>query len=320
MPPTAVQLASLVTEAPKGPGWIYETKYDGYRIVAELRRGAVRLYTRNGKDFTARAPSVAEALRQLGVSAMLDGELVSPAVAHARSRAAKAGDFQALQNALRDGRSAKLVYFVFDMLSLNGADLRARPLLERKRALAALLAHNHDPHLRLGEHLKGEGPVIFQHACRLGMEGIIAKRADAPYLPGRSRSWLKIKCSGREELVVVGYTRPAGSRSHLGALLLATREHGKLRYAGKVGTGFTRSSLAELARLLRPLARTSSALSPAPHGAEVRDVVWVKPELVVEVAFSEWTQDGRLRHPSFQGLREDKPARSVKRERPIAEH
>jgi bifunctional non-homologous end joining protein LigD len=312
------QLASLVSEVPVGSGWVFETKYDGYRIVARVEPDSVTLSTRNAKDFTARAPRVADALRKLGHVAVLDGELVSPPTAPSKARAAVAGDFQALQNALRAGRSAKLVYFVFDLLHLDGVDLRPRPLRERKQALRALLAQIRDPHVRLGEHLEGQGSVIFQHACRVGMEGVIAKRADAPYVAGRTRSWLKIKCMGREELLVVGYTKPGGSRTHLGALLLATRERGKLRYAGKVGTGFTRSSLLELSKRLRPLRRATPPVSAVPGGAELRDAVWVEPQLVVEVAFTEWTQDGRLRHPSFQGLREDKAASEVRRERKLA--
>lgn len=316
--PVQPQLASLVGEVPVGDGWVFETKYDGYRILAHVARDQVALHTRNGKDFTARAPSVASALRELGHTAVLDGELVSPPTGPARGRAALAGDFQALQNALRAGRSAKLVYFVFDLLRLDGEDLRPRPLRERKQALRALLAGLDHAHVRLGEHLEGQGSLIYQHACRLGMEGVIAKRADAPYTAGRSRSWLKIKCLGREELIVVGYTKPSGARAHLGALLLATRERGKLRYAGKVGTGFTQSSLRELSQRLRPLRRATPPVSPAPVGAETRGATWVEPTLVVEVAFTEWTQDGRLRHPSFQGLREDKPAREVRRERKLA--
>jgi bifunctional non-homologous end joining protein LigD len=311
-----VQLASLVSEPPRGDGWVYETKYDGYRIVARVNAASVALATRNGKDFSARAPSVVTALRALNVSAVLDGELVSPARGTA-SRAGKAGDFQSLQNSLREGRTAQLVYFVFDLLWCDGEDLRSRPLVERKRALKQLLRGNADKHLRLGEHLKGEGEVIFKHACRLGMEGVIAKRADAAYAPGRSKSWLKIKCMGREELVIVGYTPPSGARSVLGALILATRERGKLRYAGKVGTGFTRTSLLDLGKRLKALRRDSCAITPAPRGPELRGAVWVEPELVAEISFTEWTTDGRLRHPSFQGLREDKPARSVKRERPV---
>jgi bifunctional non-homologous end joining protein LigD len=311
-----VQLASLVSSPPHGAGWVYETKYDGYRIVASVNAASVGLATRNGKEFTHRAPSVVSALRALNISAVLDGELVSPARGTA-SRAGKAGDFQSLQNALREGRTAQLIYFVFDVLWCNGEDLRTRPLLERKHALKQLLRGNTDKHLRLGEHLDGEGDVIFKHACRLGMEGVIAKRADAPYAPGRSKSWLKIKCMGREELVVVGYTPPSGSRAVLGALILATREGGKLRYAGKVGTGFTRTSLLDLGKRLRALHRDRCAIVPAPRGPELRGAVWVEPALVAEISFTEWTDDGRLRHPSFQGLREDKAAKSVKRERPV---
>src|SRR5690349_169378 len=200
----APQLASLISEVPSDAGWVFETKYDGYRILAHVANDAVVLRTRNGNDFTARAPHVAGTLRTLKHAAILDGELVSPPPGRRRGRAALAGDFQALQNASRAGRAAKLVYFVFDLLHLDGEDLRQRPLRERKRALRALLARLDHAHVRLGEQLEGQGSAIFRRACRLGMEGVIAKRADAPYVAGRGASWLKIKCSGREELIVVG--------------------------------------------------------------------------------------------------------------------
>jgi bifunctional non-homologous end joining protein LigD len=313
----ALQLASLVDTTPSGTNWLYETKYDGYRILARLEAGQVALSTRGGGDFTARAPRVAQALAQLAVEdALLDGELVSPPRSKGDVRR-RAGDFQALQNALRDGRSDRLVYYAFDLLFLSGRDLRPLPLIERKQLLATLLASNADPHLKYSEHVAGDGAAIFQKACQLGMEGVIAKRADARYLPGRSKAWLKVKCTGRQEFVVIGFTAPSGSRRHLGALLLATRDGAALRYAGKVGTGFSQSSLEELGRRLNQLRRKTPPLHPAPRGPEVRHAQWVEPELVAEIEFTEFTADGRLRHPSFQGLREDKSAREVERERPL---
>ena len=317
-PPTgrdvSVQLATLVDKAPTGDAWVYETKYDGYRIVARVHEGEVQLSTRTGLDFTARAPGVVKALAGLSGSLLLDGELVSPPRGKDKSR--MAGDFQALQNALREGRSAQLAYYAFDLLFADGRDLRELPLTERKQELAEVLK-GADPHVQLSRHLAGDGALIFRKACELGIEGIIAKRADGRYVGGRGKGWLKVKCLGREEFVVVGFTPPSGSRQHLGALLVATRDAGTLRYAGKVGTGFSQASLADLARRFARLRRDTPPLSPYPRGAQVRGVQWLEPQLVVEVEFTEFTSDGHLRHPSFQGIREDKPAREVKRERPL---
>ena len=308
------ELATLVEEPPHDDAkWVYETKYDGYRILARVQNGQVRLATRNGNDFTARAPSVVAALAALTEDGLLlDGELVSPArVGQPRG----AGDFQALQGALRDGRSHTLVYYVFDCLFRGGDDLRALPLLARKEALAELVPRD-GAYLKRSKHLTGSAATILAHACELGMEGIIAKRSDAPYRGGRGKSWLKLKCTGREEFVVVGFTPPGGARSYLGALLLATREQpkGPLRYAGKVGTGFSVASLRELSQRLKPLRRATPVVQNPPLGAEAKNAQWVEPQLVAEVSFTELTSDGRLRHPSFQGLREDKSAASVVRE------
>lgn len=309
----SVALATLVDAAPEGPGWLHEIKLDGYRIVASVKDGSTELFTRRGNDWTDRAPSVVAALSALPIRhAVLDGELVSV-------RSDGVTDFQALQNALRDGRSQRLVYFAFDLLFLDGEELRAQPLTARKEALAELLAGApKSAHLRLSEHVEGRGREVFERACKLGLEGTIAKRADAPYRPGRGKDWLKIKCIARQEFVIGGYTPPGGSRQHLGALLIGVHEEGRLRYAGKVGTGFNARSLRELRARLEPLAHPTCPFTPAPRGSPVRGATWVRPELVAEVAFTEFTDDGRLRHPSFQGLREDKPPSAVTRERPTA--
>ena len=305
-----VELATLVDAPPEGEDWVHEIKLDGYRIVARYERGEVRLFTRRGNDWTARAPSVAASVSKLAVdSAVLDGEIVS-------LQKSGVSSFQALQNALSEGRSGQLVYFVFDLMFLDGEDLRGRPLLERKELLAALLARGpKSEHLRSSEHVRSAGRKVFEQACKLGLEGTIAKRASAPYRPGRGKDWLKIKCIARQEFVIGGYTPPSGSRQHLGALLVGVREGGALRYAGKVGTGFSARSLRDLHQRLQPLERATPPFTPAPKGAQVRGARWVEPRLVAEVAFTEFTADGRLRHPSFQGLREDKPARAVVRER-----
>jgi len=312
-PPEAaeVALATLVETPPEGSGWLHEIKLDGYRIVGRVEAGEVTLLTRRGNDWTARAPSVASVLARLPVqNAVLDGEIVS-------LRSSGVSDFQALQNALSEGRSQSLVYYAFDLMFLDGLDLRPLPLLERKTALAALLAKaKSDGHLRLSEHVEGRGQAVFDRACKLGLEGTIAKRADAPYRAGRGRDWLKIKCIARQEFVIGGYTPPGGSRTHIGALLLGVREGDDLRYAGKVGTGFSVASLRDLHARLEPLRQAECPFSPRPSGALVKGAKWVKPSLVAEIAFTEFTADGRLRHPSFQGLREDKPAAAVVRERP----
>ncbi|HEY6876996.1 MAG TPA: non-homologous end-joining DNA ligase [Polyangiales bacterium] len=306
-----VELATLVDAAPMGDAWLHEIKLDGYRLVARVERAGklVQLFTRGGLDWSERVPTLREALRALPVrDAVLDGELCS-------LKPDGVSSFQALQNALSNGRESTLVYFVFDLLWLDGEDLRPLPLLQRKAKLAALLS-GHGDHLRYSDHVVGDGPAFFTHACALRLEGIISKRADSAYRAGRSKDWLKVKCIARQEFVIGGYTPPSGSRTHLGALLVGVREGAQLRYAGKVGTGFSQASLRELHGLLKPLERERAPFVNPPKGAAVRGAKWVEPVLVAEVSFTEFTSDGLLRHPSFQGLREDKPAKAVVREQP----
>jgi bifunctional non-homologous end joining protein LigD len=306
-----VQLATLTSVAPNSDEWLHEIKLDGYRIVARVDRQRSQLLTRRGNDWTARAPKLAAALAALPLqNAVLDGEMVS-LQADGRS------DFQSLQNALSESHSGKLVYYVFDLLFLDGQDLRPWPLVERKAALATLLAKAEGQRqIRLSDHVIGGGTRFFEQAAKMHLEGIISKRANAPHHPGRSKDWLKIKCIARQEFVIGGYTLPAGARTHLGALLVGVREGDALRYAGKVGTGFSQKSLRELHARLVPLTRPSTPFANPPKGAAFRAARWVEPTLVAEVSFTEFTQDGHLRHPSFQGLRDDKPAKAVIRERP----
>lgn len=304
------QLATLVDEAPSGDKWIHEIKFDGYRIAARVEKGKATLLTRRGHDWTAKMGTTAEAIAALPVEkAMFDGELV---VLDAEG----VSDFQGLQNSLSEGHDGKTLYCVFDLMHLDGRDLTDLPLLERKALLAEVMKGSTDPRLRLSQHVEGGGEKFFASACELGLEGTIAKRAESPYRSGRSRDWVKIKCLGRQEFVVVGFTEPGGSRSHLGALLLATRSKkgGELEYAGKVGTGFTAKSLAELRAKLDPLERKTPPLPQPPIGAEARGVHWVDPKLVAEIAYTTFTRDGHLRHPTFKGLRNDKPAKDVVRE------
>lgn len=304
----APQLATLVSEAPRGEEWVHEIKLDGYRVLAATAGGEARLMTRKGLDWTDRFSAVAAAVAELPVeSALLDGEVVA-LDADGRS------SFQALQQAIGSDPDS-LVFFVFDLLEHDGKDLRARPLTERKAVLAKLLPATSDT-LRLSDHLAGQGDKFFAEACRLGVEGVVSKLARAPYRSGRSRDWLKTKCIARQEFVIGGFTDPQGTRSGLGALLVGVHEGKNLRYAGKVGTGFDRRSLAELMNRMRPLERKTPPFADPPRGAPARGAHWVEPRVVAEIAFTEWTADGLLRHPSFQGLRDDKPAAEVKRETP----
>lgn len=304
-----LQLATLVDAPPEGPEWLHEQKFDGYRIVAQLDHGAVQLLSRRFKDWTAAFPTVASAVAKLPAErAVIDGE-VAAVLPDGRT------SFQALQNAA----TADIAYFVFDLLALDGEDLTALPLEQRKARLAKLVkpARGKPGVLRYSDHVVGRGGELFELACRRGLEGIVSKRRDRPYQPGRSAAWLKTKCLLRQELVIGGFTDPEGSRVGVGALLVGYYDAGRLVYAGKVGTGFSQAVLVDLRTQLDALARERSAFSPEPPRAWTGGSRhWVEPELVAEIAFSEWTNDGRLRHPSFQGLRRDKPAREVVREAP----
>jgi bifunctional non-homologous end joining protein LigD len=313
--PAAIEpeLATLVAEAPQGEDWLHELKLDGYRILCSVADGEAQIFTRHAKDWTARFSPIAEAAAKLpAAAALLDGEVVVLQPDGTTS-------FQALQNALTEDRESELVYYVFDLLHLDGWDLRPAPLTARKEALRALVEAAASPAIRYSDHVQGQGEGFYQQACRLGLEGIVAKRADAPYRSGRGKDWLKVKCLKRQELVIVGFTDPERSRVGLGALLLGVHnKEGKLVFAGRVGTGFNQETLRDLRARLDKLERKTPAFENPPRGAEARGSHWVKPELVAEVAFTEWTEDGSLRHPVFQGLREDKPAAEVVREEPVA--
>jgi bifunctional non-homologous end joining protein LigD len=306
----APQLATLVKEAPEGPDWVHEIKLDGYRMICRIENGAVRMYSRNRKDWTAKFPGIARALAKLPAkSAWIDGEVVA-------LQPNGVSSFQALQNALSGPASTRLHFFAFDLPYLDGRDLREAPLLERKRALERLLARSPEA-IRYSPHVAGSGREFYEQGCRLKLEGVIAKRADSPYVSGRGRSWVKIKCVMRQEMVIGGFTDPEGARTGLGALLLGVYEPGgKLRYSGRVGTGFNEKTLTDLRRRLGKIEQDTAAFANPPRGWEARGAHWVKPALVAEVAFTEWTNEGTLRHPSFQGLRLDKRPRDVVRETP----
>jgi bifunctional non-homologous end joining protein LigD len=304
------QLATLVEEAPTGADWTFEIKYDGYRIEALIDGGNVRLFTRRGNDWTARFPAIARRLARFPVkTATLDGELVA---LDASGRSA----FNQLQQSLDAANDHDLTYFAFDLLYLDGVDLRPLPLVERRKQLERLLRRARvttSGAVRLGQRMTGTASALITAACRLGLEGIIGKRLDAPYASGRNRNWVKVKCGQRQEFVVVGFTPPKNSRVGVGSLLLGVHEKGRLRYAGRVGSGIPDRLLLELLERLKRLEHATTPLASRPAGLP-GVAHWVKPVMVVEVSFTEWTGDGLLRHPVFQGIREDKPAKEVHRE------
>jgi bifunctional non-homologous end joining protein LigD len=307
------ELATLVEKAPDGQ-WRYEVKFDGYRIMARIDHGEVRLFTRNGHDWTHKLPGQAEALAALHLeSAWLDGEMVV-------MDEEGVPDFQALQNAFEAGRSGNIVYYLFDLPYLNGVDLREVPVEERRAALATVLKASDDPLLRFSDSFDEEPQALLNSACQMRMEGLIGKRLGSPYVSRRSSDWIKLKCKHRQEFVIVGFTDPKGSRTAFGALLLGLhdRDSGELRYAGKVGTGFTEATLASIHDQLKPLKTKKPAVVNPPEGGEFKTVHWLKPRLLAEVAFAEITKDGSVRHAVFHGLRDDKPANDITEERPTA--
>ena len=305
------QLATLVRTAPEGDAWLHELKFDGYRIGCRVDERTISLLSRNGKDWTDRFPEVRAAAAELPVRrAFLDGE-VAVLLPDGRT------SFQALQNAFSGGDRGNLVYFVFDLLHLDGEDVGRLPLEQRKARLAALLRSRSGKRIRYSEHVIGRGPEFFARACRTGLEGIVSKRRDLPYASGRGPGWVKTKCIKRQEFVVGGFTDPEGSRLGIGALLVGVRDaEGVLVFAGKVGTGFTNRSAQELRRRLEAIEQPECPFVPRPPGWLGRNAHWVTLTLVAEVAFTEWTGDRKIRHPSFRGLREDKPVSDVRREKP----
>jgi DNA ligase D-like protein (predicted ligase) len=286
------------------PDWIFERKLDGIRCIAIKDDSGVSLMSRTAHRMNDQFPEIAEALEREPASHFVaDGEVVAMRDG--------VSSFELLQQ--RHRRRVPVYYYVFDLPRLDGDDLRPLPLRERKARLRRALRF--EGPVRFNPHRNGEhGEELFSEACRKGLEGVIAKRADSPYTGKRSRDWLKLKCHAEQELVIGGFTAPKGSRTDFGALLVGYNENGALRYAGKVGTGFDHETLRELGARLRELEQDESPFppfKPIPPGTH-----WVRPDLVAQIAFSEWTRDGRLRHPRFLGLRDDKPARDVVREVP----
>ncbi len=304
------ELATLVESPPAGD-WLYEIKYDGYRIMARVQGGEVTLFSRNGHDWTARMAPQAKALEKLKLGdSWLDGEAV---VLDEQGMP----DFQALQNAFDDARSGDILYFLFDAPWLDGVDQRELPVEQRREALQKKLPKRKGP-LRFSEAFEVDHQSVLGSACALGLEGVIGKRAGSPYRSSRSADWIKLKCRQRQEFVVVGFTKPQGSRSGFGALLLAVNEAKGLRYAGRVGTGFNEALLANLHKRMKALARDDSPLHKQPSAAQRRGVQWIEPQLVVEVAFAGWTGEGLVRQGAFVGERSDKPAEQIIEEQPAS--
>jgi DNA ligase D-like protein (predicted ligase) len=309
------QLSQPVEKPPSGPQWLHEIKLDGYRMAARLDQDRAQLLTRTGLDWTAKYPRVIAALANLNAkTAYLDGELCGvddaglPSFAH--TQAATDGE-----------REVRLVYYAFDLLNLDGWDVSSLPLTERKALLEPLVANK--PGLQFSGHDTGDGELILKHAAKLGFEGVGSKTIDAPYAPGNRGLWRKAKALNRQEFVVVGWSDPEGSRPYLGALLLGYyTDDGKLTYAGRVGTGMADKVLADLRRRLEPLCRAKPPLTVLPprktrFGSPLvlSRVHWVEPTLVAEITYLKWTADNLLRHTVYIGLREDEPARQVRRER-----
>jgi len=305
----APQLATLTDKPPAGDQWFHELKFDGYRLQCHLHGGQVRLWTRNENDWTAKFPSVVKAVKVLPVkSAILDGEIVA---LDASGRAS----FQRLQQSIK-GSGTGLIYHIFDLIYIEGFSLTRTPLHDRKRVLAELIEPLGDSGmLRYSDHIEGNGAEFFKQACKLGIEGIVSKLADSIYESTRSRSWLKIKCIKRQEFVIAGYTL-SDKGIPFSSLILGFYDKGKLIYAGRAGTGYTNAMRVDLKKKLDRIAVDKRPFAQIPNDPGLRRAVWTEPKLVGEVAFTEWTDEGIIRHPSFQGLREDKKPRQVVRENP----
>ncbi len=301
-------LAMLVSDPPMSEQWVHEIKFDGYRMQARIEQGQVQLLTRSGRDWTPKFQTLAEALQALNVtSALIDGEVVVEDDHGVSS-------FVELVKDLKANRSERMVYFAFDLLFHDNTDTRALCLEDRKALLKRTLGRTKPgAKLRYSEHMTGDSQTILAHACKLGLEGIISKRLDRPYRSGRHDDWLKAKCIQTDEFVIAGYLDSSAVANAIGALVVGFYEGRDFIYAGRVGTGFSRRTAAELWQAMQTLKRPNPDFKLPLDRLQAKAVVWVKPKLVAQVEYRAWTADGLLRHAAFKALREDKPAVNVTR-------
>lgn len=300
------QLATLIKKAPNGEEWIHEMKFDGYRILSFIQDD-IRLFTRGNHDWTDKFESIASELKKLKLhNTILDGEVVA-------LDEKGLPNFQSLQNALSLKKESELAYYVFDILVYKGKDITQKELIARKDVLKKCIPDNSI--IRYSDHIQGNGEQVFKNACKLGFEGIISKNIYSCYTQKRTRNWLKVKCTARQELVIGGFTKPRGERGYFGSLLLGYYQDKEFIYCGRVGTGFNQNSLRELHTLLSKYKITTPPFKDPPVDKNIES--WVKPIIVAEIEFQEWTDDGLLRHSSFKGIRQDKPPCSIKRERSV---
>ena len=299
-------LAQLTDEPPSSDNWVHEIKYDGYRIQAHVEHGRVKLLTRNAHDWTDKFGALGQEFAEIGVrSAIIDGEAIV-------QDTTGVPDFDALAREISKGCSAKIVFMAFDLMYLDGSDLRRIPLMERKAVLKRLLGTRADGALlRFSDHMKGDGREILSQACKLRLEGIVSKRTDRPYRSGRSGDWLKAKCLMVDPFVVIGYVGSTAANEAIGSLVLGYYEGKSLVYAGRVGTGFSLRDAAFLLQALKPLHSKPPALARALTRDQRDGVEWVEPRLVARVQYTAWTNEKILRHATFKGLRDDKPAPEI---------
>lgn len=305
------QLATLVNDFPDGKQWSYEIKYDGYRLLSFIDHGKVHLYTRNNNDWTNKFPEIAHQLSKFKAKRLiLDGELVA-------LNKRGISEFQLLQKAISLNKNTNIVYYVFDIMYYDGYSLKSLSLNERREFLKQAWKGFKQPLIQKSESFQGKAKALLKAACKKGFEGLIAKNNESPYEEKRTKTWLKLKCKHEQEFIIVGYTPPLGSRQYFGALLIGYYDkHKRLQYAGRVGTGFNEDTLKEIYQKMQKLKTKKSHFFEPNAIPQVKKVTWIKPILAAEIAFTEWTDDNRIRHPAFKGLRLDKPTKNIYKETP----